>query len=121
MKWCRALSLSILLSIVPLAAHARTEIGIGYVDEIEGEASIIGVLAWLTDERHPWEFGLGHIAERDGDELADGSRFDTPAATFVSASKRFTFGAGRDEPAGVALVDVDNDVLSGHGQFLTAA
>ena len=92
------------------------EAGIGYADEIEGESSYVATLGWLSDHAHPYELVLGHIAERDGGDDA----FETPSATFIGASKRL-YWRRWFASVGVALTDVENDVLSSTGQFMTGA
>ena len=106
-----ALALSALLVAAP--ASAGLEVGLGMVDEIDGEGSQIATVSWLTGHEHPWEFLGGYIASRD--MTLSGP---TPDVFFVSASKRLTwrnwFAQG-----GIAWADVDNEVLSKHFQFQT--
>jgi hypothetical protein len=94
-------------------ASARTELGLGLVDEIEGDRTEIATLAWVTEQRHPWEAMIGHIHGRDG-----GHGVYSPSVTFMALSKRLTW---RDffVASGVAITDADNDVLSGVGQFMS--
>ena len=87
--------------------------GIGYADEIEGESSYVATLGWLSGHEHPYEIVLGHIAHRDG-------AIETPSATFLGASKRLHWRRWFAS-LGVALTDVENDVLSSTGQFMTGA
>ncbi len=96
------------------AARAAGEIGFGIADEIEDEHTSIATLLWLSDDRHPWELGIGHIESRDGQDLGD-----TPTTTFVSVGKRYRW-RGWFISSGIALTDTgsDNDVLSGTFQFM---
>ena len=111
---------SAVLALIALALTGRAEAqdrhweaGIGYVDEIEEETSVAATLGWLSSGEHPYELILGHIASRDGE-------FETPSATFLGASKRLHWRRWFLS-LGVALTDVENDVLSSTGQFLTGA
>ena len=104
-------------SLAASVANARDgrsfEAGIGYADEIEGESSYVATLGWLSHHEHPYEVVLGHIADRDG-------TIETPSATFLGASKRL-YWRRWFASLGVALTDVENDVLSSTGQFMTGA
>ena len=51
---------------------------------------------------------------------ADRQRADIPSADFLALSKRYHW-RGWFVSGGLAWVSVDNEVLSGHGQFITAA
>jgi hypothetical protein len=108
-----ALPLAALLAAAP--ARADWEVGVGPIDEIEGEGSFGGTLAYLTTQKHPWEVALGHFEGRDADAPQR-----TPDVTFVGFSKRLVWKRFYAS-LGVALTDSDNDVLSGNGQFMTGA
>jgi hypothetical protein len=99
--------------MIPTAALARTEAGLGFFDEVEGEHSFGGVLSFLTDEPHPWEVAVGYIAER-ADFASDEDVF------WVAGSRRFVFRRWFAS-AGVALATAgdDNEILSGTFQFYT--
>lgn len=96
-------------------ARAGVQLGAGVVDEIDGEATHLFTLSWLTDHKHPWEFAYGHIVGRDNP-----GEFRTPDVSYLAASKRITFGRWFLS-GGIAWTDEDNEVLSGHAQFLTGA
>ena len=98
--------------LIAADARAGVHVGLGLVDEIEGERSAMATVAWQTDATHPWEFMLGHIDARNG------GSFRTPGASFVSVSKRYTW-KGWFAQGGIAYADVDNEVLSKHFQFQT--
>lgn len=93
-------------------ANAGFQIGVGPVDEVDGESSWLATVAWLTEGEHPWEFILGHIAERDTAVIR------TPDVFWVSAAKRLTWKRWFVQ-SGIAYADVDNEVLSNHLQFQT--
>lgn len=90
-------------------------VGGGVTDQIDGEATPVVVVSWLGASRHPWELSAGYLGKRE--RLNNGP---APVTVFVAVSKRLTwrrwFVSG-----GVALIDKDSDVLSGHGQFYTGA
>ena len=93
-------------------AHAGVQVGVGPVDEIDGQDSWLATVAWLTDAEHPWEFIVGYIRERDT------LRLQTPDVFWISASKRLTWRKWFTQ-SGIAYANVDNDVLSKHFQFQT--
>ena len=93
-------------------AQAAWQVGAGPVDEIDGEGSWLGTVAWLTPGEHPWEFIAGYIDGRDAPAIR------TPGVAWISASKRFTWN-GWFAQGGIAYADVDNEVLSNHFQFQT--
>ncbi|HET6604447.1 MAG TPA: acyloxyacyl hydrolase [Xanthomonadaceae bacterium] len=102
-----------LASPVLAGERGQFRIGAGPAEELDDEWSHVVQVSWLTASRHPWEFGLGYIGQRDPD-----GRAQVPDAFYLSVSKRLTW-RGWFLSSGVAWVDEDNDVLSGHGQFLT--
>jgi hypothetical protein len=114
--WLRTFAAGAVLSLAfaPAPARAGFELGVGQADEIEGEYSWLATFLWLSDDVHPWELGIGHIASRDGTALGD-----TPTVTFVTAAKRYRW-RGFFLSTGIALTDADtdNDVLSGTFQFM---
>lgn len=91
-------------------ARAGIHVGVGAADEHEGEGAPAATIAWRSQRRHPWELMLGYIGKRDDTGVEE--------SWFVAGSKRLYwrqwFVSG-----GLALVNVDNDILSGHGQFIT--
>lgn len=93
------------------SASATVHVGLGPVDEIDGEGSWLATVAWLTGGEHPWEFIAGHIAERS-------DRITTPDVLWISVSKRLTWHQWFVQ-SGIAWADVDNEVLSEHFQFQT--
>lgn len=109
--------LAALLACAPCAASAGTELAFGVAEDIDEEEAGIATIAWVTSAEHPWEFLLGHIEARDDEDPQL-----SPTATFVAASKRFTY-RGWYSSLGLALADTsdDNEVLSGPIQFLSAA
>lgn len=107
------LALGLALGMGSDAAAGEWHAGLGYADSIDGDAGFAAQVAWLTAQQHPWEFSLGAIGGRDipgGDE----------DALFVAVSKQLRWRRAF-VGAGLALTQVDNDVLSGHGQLLTQA
>lgn len=99
--------------LAPRPAAAGVELGLGPVDEIDGESAWIATASWLTGQRHPWEYMLGVIGSRDMTESGP-----TDEVLFVSVSKRLTW-RGWFAQGGVAWADSDNEVLSKHFQFQT--
>ena len=95
-------------------AHAGVQVGVGLVDEIDGEGSVLGTVAWLTEHEHPYEFILGYFDARTDPAIR------TPGTVWISASKRFTW-RGWFAQGGIAWADADNEVLSEHFQFQTGA
>lgn len=93
-------------------AQATWHVGAGLVDEIDGEGSWLGTVAWITPGEHPWEFIAGYIDGRAVPAIR------TPDAFWISASKRFTW-KGWFAQSGIAYATVDNEVLSNHFQFQT--
>ena len=93
-------------------AHAGIHIGAGAAKEHSGEGATAATLAWRSEQRHPWEVMIGHIGQREDINVEE--------SFFLAGSKRLYwrkwFVSG-----GVAWVNVDNDILSGHGQFITGA
>lgn len=110
--WGRGWLLLVALLASPLAS-ARTEAGLGFFDEVEGEHSWGGVMSFLTDEPHPWEIAVGYIADRDD--------FATAEEVFwIAGSRRFVFHRWFAS-AGLAATTADerNEILSGTWQFYT--
>jgi hypothetical protein len=109
--------LALLLAAAPFGAHAYVELALGLADNIEEESEAgVASLAWITAHENPYEFLVGHIESRRDPPQGRLS----PTATFVSASKRFTWKRWYAS-SGIALTDTDTDnrVLSGTLQFLT--
>jgi hypothetical protein len=94
------------------ACMAEVRIGLGIADEIDGTSAPAATLAWSSAQRHPWEVIGGYIRGRNGSVQPD--------AAFVGFGRRLAWRRW-SVSGGVAWVSVDNDVLSGHGQFLTGA
>lgn len=92
-------------------ARADVHIGGGWADHFEGERTEVASLSWVGAQRHPWEWMAGYIGERKDAGVPD--------AMFLALSKRLTWRRGFVS-GGVAWASEDNDVLSGHGQFMTA-
>ena len=106
-------ALALLLAALPVAAHAGTELALGIGNKIEDEPTVgVATLAWVTERKHPYEFMIGHIQERD-DDIA-------PTTTFVAAGKRLTWKRWY-AVSGIALADTpkQNRVLSGALQFMS--
>lgn len=95
-------------------AVAGVQVGAGLVDEIQGEGSVVGTVAWLTGDEHPYEFILGYFGSRSEPGIR------TPGTAWVSVSRRFTW-RGWFAQGGIAWADADNEVLSKHFQFQTGA
>ncbi|MBA2239099.1 MAG: acyloxyacyl hydrolase [Lysobacter sp.] len=91
-------------------ARAGVHVGVGAADEHQGEGASTATIAWRGNRRHPLELMGGYIGKRDDNNVEE--------SWFVAASKRLYwrqwFASG-----GLAWVNVDNDILSGHGQFIT--
>jgi hypothetical protein len=113
MRWTARCLLALLLLALPPTAFARTEAGLGFFDEVEGEHSFGGVLAFLTDEPHPWEVAVGYIAERTDFASAED-------VFWVAGSRRLVFRRWFAS-AGIALTSAsgDNEIVSGTFQFYT--
>ena len=94
-------------------ARAGGEIGVGVTDEISGNHTHAAMLSWMTEERFPWECSIGHVADRD--ETSDAP---SPTTTFIAVGRRINW-RNWFLSTGIALVDADNEVLSGYGQFIT--
>jgi len=94
------------------ACPAQVHVGAGVADEIDGEHAGVATVSWLGSARHPWEVVAGYIRprERPAGRLPD--------ATFLALGRRMTW-RGWFAGGGIAWVSEDNDVLSGHVQFLT--
>lgn len=109
--------LAAILMASPPAAWCGDGFGVGggVTDRIDGQRTPVVAVSWLGATRHPWEFSAGYLGERD--RLGSGP---VPVTVFVAASKRLTW-RGWFVSGGIALVDRDTDVLSGHGQFYTGA
>lgn len=105
------------LFAVSAPSMASVHVGVGPVDEIDGDRSALVTLAWLTEATHPWEFIAGYIDGRDSSAV-DSSGIRTPGTLFISASKRFTWKHWFAQ-SGIAYADADNEVLSNHFQFQT--
>lgn len=88
-------------------------IGIGVTDAIDGERTPALTASWLSSSRHPWELSAGYLGDRH--RLEQGP---APVTVFVAVSKRLTWH-GWFVSGGLALIDKESDVLSGHGQFYT--
>lgn len=106
-----ALAAGLLLFVAP-PSRAGVEVGLAWVDEVDGVSSEAVMVSWLTDAEHPWEFMAGHIRGRSD------ARLSTPSVNFLAVSKRFTW-RGWFAQGGVALTDSDTEVLSRYGQFMT--
>ena len=99
------------LCLLAPAAHADNELGVGYAQAIDGEPAPVLTLSHTTHHRHAWEFLVGYVGQR---------REQVPDALLLAASKRVAWGPWFIS-GGVAWVSEDNEVLSGHGQFMTGA
>lgn len=107
-----ALLALLLLSASSPAAAGELEIGVGRALEIDGETTGVATAAWLTSQRHPWEFLVGYLGER-----GDGARTVEDNA-WVAVSRRLTWRRFYLS-LGAALAVEDNEVLSDHFQFQT--
>ncbi len=98
------------------SAHAGWELGVGGTQKIDGEATWLTTVSYVTPEkRFPWELMAGYINGRGS--IDSGS---VPDQYFIGASKRYNFTDNLYASFGVALNDRDTDVLSGHVQFQSA-
>lgn len=91
-------------------ALAGLHVGAGAANQHHGEGATAASIAWRGQQRHPWELLLGHIGQRESANAGE--------SWYLAGSKRLYwrqwFVSG-----GLAWVNVDNDILSGHGQFIT--
>lgn len=104
----------LLASACAAPASAQVHAGLGVADEIDGEMAGALTLSWLGADRHPWELVAGYVQARDRPQGR------LPDALFVAAGRRLVW-RGWLVSGGIAWVGEDNDVLSGHAQFLTGA
>jgi len=105
----------VLLSLASTPLWAGWQLGLGFADEIDRQHTGLATLSWLSEHPHPWEFMGGYL-------LARGGRSDpeVPDALFLALSKRIS-GRRWFLTSGIAFVDEDNEVLSGHFQFMSGA
>ncbi len=96
------------------AAAAEWEIGAGIAKDIDGEATGVATLAWLSEQRHPWEVMLGYIDNRH-----QNGAVSVEDSFWIAVSKRLTW-RGFYGSFGLALAQEDNEVLSDHLQFQSA-
>lgn len=93
-------------------ADAGIHVGVGAAKQHHSEGATVASLAWRGKQRHPWGLMVGHIGKRSG--------ANSDETWFLAGTKRLYwrqwFVSG-----GIAWVNVDNDILSGHGQFMTGA
>ncbi|RPE79799.1 acyloxyacyl hydrolase [Vulcaniibacterium tengchongense] len=92
-------------------AWAGVRVGGGIAEEHGGEEAPVATLAWLGEQRHPWEVMVGHIGRREDARIEE--------SWFFALSKRLTWNRWFVS-GGLAWANVDNDILSGHTQFMTA-
>ncbi|HEY5614226.1 MAG TPA: acyloxyacyl hydrolase [Lysobacter sp.] len=111
--WATALALA--MEAPPCRADGRLGVGAGVTDSIDGESTGVLTASWLGAARHPWEISAGYLGRRR--DAVDGP---APVTVFVAASKRLVW-RGWFVSGGIALIDRDSDILSGHGQFYTGA
>jgi len=108
-----AVCLLALMSLsISTTSRADIEIALGATDEIDGVSTEAASISYLTEQRHPWEFMLGHIRDRDD------VRLSTPTVTVVAVSRRLTWRNWM-VLGGVAWTDSDTEVLSENWQFMT--
>lgn len=103
---------AVLLGLCPaMSARAGVHVGAGRADDIDSEGALVASLSWTGRQRHPWEVMAGYIGQRRDTHVPD--------AGFLVVGRRLAwrqwFAGG-----GVAWVTEDNDVLSGHAQFMTS-
>lgn len=108
---CPVLLLLLVLQSAPLQASPR--LGVGLADEVDGKPVGMATLGWLSSHAQPWELLAGYIAKREGSH-----RGGVPDAIFVALGRRLQ-GEHWFASAGIAHVDEDNEVLSGHFQVIT--
>ncbi len=108
--WCCSLGLG--LALLAPVARAGVEFGLGVAEEVDGETAPVAVVSYTSGHRHPWEAMAGYLARREDAQVPD--------ALFVAASRRYAWERWFVS-AGIAWVDENNDILSGHAQFFTAA
>lgn len=108
-----ALAISLMLAG---PAHAGWELGAGGTKEIDGEATWLATVSYVTPQpRFPWELMAGYINGRGAINVST-----VPDQYFVGVSKRVNFLDNFYASFGVALNDRDTEVLSGHVQFQSA-
>lgn len=115
-RWIQLATAMALAMVAPICrADGGFVVGGGVTADIDDESTAVLTVAWIGAARHPWEFSAGYLGPRRHAE--DGP---APVTVFVAASKRLVwrrwFVSG-----GIAAIDRDSDVLSGHGQFYTGA
>lgn len=112
----RTILTALLAAVAPVCGAAEGfGVGGGVSDQINDQHTPVVTVSWLSAARHPWELSAGYLGKRD--RLANGP---VPATLFFAASRRLAW-RGWFVSGGIALVDQDNHVLSGHGQFYTGA
>lgn len=104
----------LMLHIAPAQARGEFELGLGIAKDIDGEEAGVATLAYLTEQKHPWEFIAGYF----------GQRREAGAATvednyWLGVSKRVSW-RGLYASFGLAYAVDDNEVLSDHLQFQSA-
>ena len=111
--------LAVLISVFmtqagPAQARGGFEAGLGIAKDIDGEEAGVATLAYLTEQKHPWEFIAGYFDQRREAGMA------TVEDTFwFGVSKRLTWH-GLYASFGVAYAQEDNEVLSDRLQFQSA-
>lgn len=98
-----------------LSARAEFELGAGFATKIDDERTGAATFAYLTEERHPWEFLVGYF-----DQRRRNGAVAVEDTFWGGVSKRFTWH-GLYASFGVAYAQEDNEVLSNHLQFQSAA
>jgi len=114
-RWRGVLAAVLALAPPVCCAGDGFGLGLGVTHAIDGERTPVLTVSWLGAAKHPWELSAGYLGERE--RLVDEP---APVTVFVALSKRLTwrrwFVSG-----GIALIDQESEVLSGHGQFYTGA
>lgn len=95
-------------------ALAGMHLGVGLLDEIDGQGSHALTLSGETRQAHPWEFMLGVLDARNRPASP------TPRVWLASVSKRFSWKSWFVQ-GGIAMTNSDTEVLSRHWQFQTGA
>lgn len=106
---------TITIPFATASALAGVNAGIGADSPINGDRASVLTLSYVTDQRFPWEFGIGRFSAHNSPTTDQ----PTPVTYYFGVSRRLTW---RHLFASGGLVyDTANDrTLSGHYQIQTA-
>jgi len=104
---------------LPGTVLGQWQLGLGIADEIDGERTEAGSIAWLSPDPDPWEISLGYLGSRHvAGRRVNGSNL------WAGVGRRFYLDNWYDLDnlfvvLGLAIAEEDNEVLSDHFQFHT--